>query len=256
MACRDLEKANKAVEDIKKEVPSADLIVKKLDLSSFESVRQFVDEINQDKIQKIDYLINNAGIALCPKWNTKDGYEMQFGTNHLGHFLLTMLLLDKIKASPSGRIINVSSVGQRIGQINFNDINLDENYEPIKAYAQSKLANVLFTRELAKRLKGTNVTTFSLHPGAVDTEIQRHSKEGTIACSGLWNKVVSVVHVSPFLGAQTTMYCALDENIKADSGWYFSNCTKMKLYRRALNEEDAAKLWKMSCDLVGIKDDL
>jgi len=113
----------------------------------------------------VDYLINNAGIMMCPKWQTRDGFDMQFGVNHLGHFLLT-LLLDKLKACPTqARVINVSSIAYIAGQVDLDDINLDKNYDPFVSYAQSKLANVLFTRELAKKLEGTNVVTFALHPG-------------------------------------------------------------------------------------------
>src|SRR5581483_333344 len=135
MACRNMEKANEAAEDIRKQLPEADLIVKKLDLSSLESVREFVEEINKDGITHIDYLINNAAIIVYERSETKDGFELLFGTNHLGHFLLTLLLLDKLKESPSARIINVSSGGHRKGKINFDDLNFNKpnSYSPFKA---------------------------------------------------------------------------------------------------------------------------
>ena len=118
--------------------------------------------------------MNNAGVMACPYTKTVDGFEMQFGVNHLGHFLLTNLLLDRIKKAPSARIVNLSSMGHTWGKINFDNLNLTQNYSPWIAYFQSKLANVLFTRSLAKRLQGTNVTTNSVHPGGVRTELGRH----------------------------------------------------------------------------------
>jgi len=117
-----MEKGDEAMQDIKKELPEADLTVKKLDLSSLESVREFAKEINKDGISQIDYLINNAGLVVNERTETKDGFEMQFGTNHLGHFLLTHLLLDKLKVSPSARIINISSCLHRVGRIDFDDL--------------------------------------------------------------------------------------------------------------------------------------
>jgi len=165
MACRNVAKAETVAKIIRKDNPRAKLVVKKLDLSSLESVRKFASEVKKEE-SHVDYLINNAGIAMCPRWKTKEGFELQFGTNHLGHFLLTMLLLDKLKASPSqARIINVSSYAYIDGQIHFDDIFLDQNYNPMVSYSQSKLANILFTRELSRRLKETNIKTFSLHPG-------------------------------------------------------------------------------------------
>ena len=143
------------------------VVFKQLDLASFESIRKFADEINNEE-EAIDILVNNAGLAFITQQKTQDGFEMQFGVNHLGHFLLTLLLFDKLKQSKSiARIINVSSGAYFKGKINFDDINSEKNYHPIKVYSQSKLANVLFTRELAKRIKGTNIRVYALHPGEI-----------------------------------------------------------------------------------------
>lgn len=119
-------------------------------------------------------LINNAGVMRCPKLMTKDGIEMQIGVNHMGHFLLTNLLLDLIQKSAPSRIVNVSSLAHTRGEIKVADLNSEQSYDSGKAYSQSKLANVLFTRELAKRLAGTHVTVNALHPGVVHTELGRH----------------------------------------------------------------------------------
>ncbi|GIX99922.1 hypothetical protein CDAR_26771 [Caerostris darwini] len=154
IACRDVEKGAEAVKDINKVVNKPNLVVKHLNLASFTSIKNFAQDILESE-PFIHILINNAGVAACPKSSTDDGFEMQFGVNHLGHFLLTNLLLDRLKASAPARIVNVSSLAHMIcSGINFNDINMDRNYRPIKAYGRSKLCNILFTRELEKRLKG------------------------------------------------------------------------------------------------------
>ena len=125
---------------------------------------------------RIDILINNAGVMLCPYQKTTDGFETQFGVNHLGHFLLTNLLLDKIKQAPEGRIILVSSIGHTFAsKMDLDTINSEAHYSSLSAYSKSKLANVLFTKALAKRLSGTNVAASCLHPGGVNTDLQRHS---------------------------------------------------------------------------------
>ncbi len=173
LACRSEEKGEAAVELVKKRSGNNNVLFMQLDLASLESVRSFSARA-LDSEAHIDILVNNAGVMACPSMKTVDGYEMQFGVNHLSHFLLTNLLLDRIKEAPSARIVNLSSMGHKWGKINFDDLNLTQNYSPWIAYFQSKLANVLFTRSLAKRLQGTNVTTNSVHPGGVRTELGRH----------------------------------------------------------------------------------
>ena len=175
LACRSEEKGKKAEVDVRRESGNSDVHFHQLDLSSFESIRKFAKEVLEEE-SSVDILINNAAVMMCPYMKTVDGFETQFGVNHLGHFLLTNLLLDRIKQAPEGRIVNVSSVAHTFcGPLNLDTINSEDKYSAINAYNQSKLANVLFTRELAKRLEGTNVITTSLHPGAVDTELQRHT---------------------------------------------------------------------------------
>ena len=175
IACRSEEKGKKAEVDIRRESGSSNVHFRKLDLASFESIRKFVKEVLSEEA-RIDILINNAGVMYCPYQKTVDGYETQFGVNHLGPFLLTNLLLDKIKQAPEGRIIVVSSVGHAYAaKMDLDTINSEAHYSPYDAYHKSKLANVLFTKALAKRLADTSVTVNSLHPGFVDTELQRHS---------------------------------------------------------------------------------
>jgi len=175
LACRSEEKGKKAEVDVRRESGNSDVHFYQLDLSSFESIKKFAKEVLKEE-SRVDILINNAGVMLCPYMKTVDGFETQFGVNHLGHFLLTNLLLDRIKQAPEGRIVNVSSSAHAFSvPLNLDTINSEDKYGAFNAYNQSKLANVLFTRELAKRLEGTNVITTSLHPGLVDTELQRHT---------------------------------------------------------------------------------
>ena len=175
IGCRNLEKGKEALKEIQERSGSKDVFLEKIDLASLDSVRKFADSVLISE-SRLDILINNAGVMACDYQKTEDGFEMQFGTNHLGHFLLTMLLLDLIKKSAPSRIVNVSSTAHTLGsgKIHFDDINFEKDYSPYEAYFHSKLANVLFTRELSKRLEGSHVTVNSLHPGAVKTDLERH----------------------------------------------------------------------------------
>ncbi|XP_045893449.1 retinol dehydrogenase 13-like isoform X3 [Micropterus dolomieu] len=224
LACRDMDRANKAAEDVRKRSGNENVTVKKLDLASLRSVRQLAKDVLASE-ERLDILINNAGVMCCPKWQTEDGFEMQFGVNHLGHFLLTNCLLDLLKKSAPSRIINVSSLAHERGQIYFDDIHQEKDYHPWKSYAQSKLANVLFTRELANRLQGTGVTTYSLHPGIIRTELGRHFWP----TMPLWKRVVYAplrfLIKSPKEGAQTTIYCAVMESLQNESGLYYRTCS-------------------------------
>jgi NAD(P)-dependent dehydrogenase (short-subunit alcohol dehydrogenase family) len=166
-------KGKAAEKDVKQRGKSDNVIFSKLDLASLQSVRDFSERTLEEE-PRIDILINNAGVMIPPYATTKEGFELQFGVNHLGHFLLTNLLLERIKEAPAGRILNLSSRGHRRGKINFADLQSKQSYSRMGAYAQSKLANILFTQTLAKKLKETNVTTYSLHPGLVRTDLGRH----------------------------------------------------------------------------------
>ncbi|OWF50392.1 retinol dehydrogenase 12-like [Mizuhopecten yessoensis] len=248
MACRDVKKATEAAETVKTFSGNTDVSIQRLDLASLESVRKFAERMNE-KEERIDILINNAGVMMCPKWKSEDGYEMQFAVNHLGHFLLTNLLLDRMKKSAPARIINVSSSAHYRGKINFDDINSDKDYSSMAAYAQSKLANVLFTKELSKRLQGTGVTTNALHPGVVNTELPRHV-QARITIIFLLGPIIKPFLKTPLQGAQTNLHCALDENLDNVSGKYFSDCAEKGPSKAALVDEDAKRLWQLSEEMV------
>ncbi|XP_063242453.1 retinol dehydrogenase 12-like [Bacillus rossius redtenbacheri] len=258
MACRDLQKAELAAEDIRaltKDVEGAGrVVVMRLDLASLASVRECARRLLETE-QRIHLLINNAGVMACPKAVTEDGLEMQLAVNHLGHFLLTCLLLPRIIRSAPARIVNVSSLAHMAGSINFDDLNSEKSYSATFAYGQSKLANILFTKELAKRLKGTGVTTYSLHPGVVATELGRHFDSTYFwGVTWLFNNVASLVTKTPEQGAQTTIYCAVEESLAEESGLYYSDCKKTRPSAKARDDETARRLWEESARIVALGD--
>lgn len=248
IACRSEEKGKKAEVDIRRESGSSNVHFRQLDLASFASIKKFAKEVLSEE-SRIDILINNAGVMFCPYIKTEDGYETQFGVNHLGHFLLTNLLLDKIKQAPEGRIISVSSLAHTFApKLDLDTINSEAHYSYINAYSKSKLANVLFTKALAKRLSGTNVTANSLHPGGVDTELQRHSMPVLVMkflFGWLFFKTAKQ-------GAQTTIHVAVSEDVKGVTGEYFSDCAVKAPSKYALDEEAAEQLWVKSMEWCGL----
>ncbi|MEW2482014.1 SDR family NAD(P)-dependent oxidoreductase [Mycobacterium sp. NPDC049093] len=174
LAVRNVTKGEAAAEWISRSVPDADLELQRLDLGSLASVHEAADEI-RTKHERIDLLINNAGVMTPPKETTADGFELQFGTNHLGHFALTGLLLDRLLPVVGSRIVTVSSIGHRFSRgIRFEDLQWERSYNRLQAYGQSKLANLLFTYELQRRLIGQHTTALAAHPGGSDTELARH----------------------------------------------------------------------------------
>lgn len=252
LACRSLDKANQAREELMAETGKTDIHVRQMDLSSLESVRAFAKGFLEEE-QRLDILINNAGVMACPKALTKDGFEQQLGVNHLGHFLLTNLLLDRLKTSAPSRVVNLSSLAHRYGKINRRDLNSEQSYNQVTAYCQSKLANVLFTRELAKRLEGTGVTTYALHPGTVDTELPRHM--GTFFFLFEHNLVKPILRLAfktPKSGAQTSLYTALDEDLANESGKYYADCRARKPSKEGCDNETAQWLWDVSEKMVGL----
>ncbi|XP_029335107.1 retinol dehydrogenase 13 [Mus caroli] len=184
LACRDMEKCEVAAKDIRGETLNPRVRAEHLDLASLKSIREFARKIIKEE-ERVDILVNNAAVMRCPHWTTEDGFEMQFGVNYLGHFLLTNLLLDKLKASAPSRIINLSSLAHVAGHIDFDDLNWQmKKYDTKAAYCQSKLAVVLFTKELSHRLQGSGVTVNALHPGVARTELGRHTGMHNSAFSG------------------------------------------------------------------------
>ncbi|XP_017061506.1 retinol dehydrogenase 13-like [Drosophila ficusphila] len=252
MACRDMNRCEKARQDIVRESNNTNIFARELDLSSLDSIRKFAAGFKKEQ-DKLHVLINNAGVMHCKKSLTKDGFEMQLGVNHMGHFLLTHLLLDVLKKTAPSRIVNVSSLAHTQGTINTGDLNSEKSYSRIDAYSQSKLANVLFTRELAKRLEGTGVTVNSLHPGAVNTELQRNWEFLDYAfVQLLLNPLQWVFFKTAKNGAQTTLYAALDPELKEVSGLYFSDCKPKDVAPAAKDDKTAKFLWAESEKWTGV----
>ncbi|KAG7460577.1 hypothetical protein MATL_G00200210 [Megalops atlanticus] len=252
MACRDRERAEEAAREIRQEAgPSqGEIVIKHLDLASLKSVRSFCEDIIQ-KEPKIDVLINNAGIFQCPYTKTDEGFEMQFGVNHLGHFLLTNLLLDLLKKSAPSRIVMVSSKLYKYGQINFDDLNSERSYNKAFAYSQSKLANLLFTVELSQRLQDSGVTVNALTPGMVQTNLGRHVHIPLLA-KPLFHLASWAFLKSPREGAQTPLYLACSADVEGVGGRCFANCKEEELLPKARDEQVARKLWDVSQVMVGL----
>ncbi len=219
-----------------------------LDLASFASIRAFAERV-LDQYDRLDVLVNNAGGLLSQRQLTREGYEMTFGVNHLGHFLLTDLLRERLEASAPSRIINVSSIGHRFGSISFADPMYERRrYNPTEAYNQSKLANVLFTAELAKRLHGTGVTANSLHPGAVRTAFG--SADDTRGFERLVMVIGRPFMISARRGAKTIVHLACSPEVETVSGQYFVRCKPRTPSKRARDPETARRLWDLSEELI------
>ena len=244
MACRDQGRAAAALADVLATSGNTAVSVLPLDLASFASIRRFAEHY-QSVHPRLDLLINNAGLFPLRRQLTADGFELQFGVNHLGHFLLTQLLQPQLAAAGRARVINVSSMMHHLGTIDFASFRGEKPYWPLRAYAQSKLANVLFTRELARRHAGDGLSTFSLHPGGVGTNIFGR---------GLARYVYRVLggFMSPARGARTSIHLATVADIEARSGGYFDEFQNVKP-GSTLSQDMAlaARLWEESERLVG-----
>ncbi|XP_027131135.1 retinol dehydrogenase 13 isoform X1 [Larimichthys crocea] len=254
MACRDLTRAEQAAEEIRRSTGNGNVAIRHLDLASLYSVRQFAKDF-LDSEDRLDVLINNAGVMMCPKSLTEDGFETQLAVNHLGHFLLTNLLLPKLKSSAHSRVVTVSSIAHRGGHIDFDDLFFSRKpYSSLQSYKQSKLANILFTRELARRLRGSGVSSFCLHPGVIFTELGRHFQSSFPVLGLLLIPPSLLLMKTPAQGSQTTVYCAVTPGLEELSGRYFSDCAEKKVAPEGRDDEVARRLWEESARLVRLED--
>jgi len=256
LAVRNLDKGKEAVDRIKAASPNAVVALQQLDLSSLDSVRKAADELGAAH-PRIDLLINNAGVMYVPTREiTKDGFEMQFGTNHLGHFALTGLLLDNMLSVDGSRVVTVSSVGHRLlARIHFDDPHLQRKYNRVEAYGQSKLANLMFTYDLQRRLKLKGVPTVALaaHPGFSDTELMRYLPDF------IPNFVWKIGTQPADKGALPTLRAATDPG--AQGGQYYGpdglgevkgSPKVVASSAQSRNEELQRRLWTMSEELTGV----
>ena len=254
IASRSADKADNAANDVRKDNPSGEVVVMLLDLASLDSVKNFSDEFHS-RFDRLDLLINNAGVMMPPESKTADGFELQFGTNHLGHFALTARLLDLLLATDGSRIVNVSSSAHRYGEIVLDDLNWEKRpYKEMAAYGQSKLANLLFTLELQKRLEKADAGTLavSCHPGWTSTDLQRHS--------GLISFLNPFFGMKPWQGALPTIYAAVSDTI-VPAGFYGPDgIMQMRGYPKLVEPKETAgdtamagKLWMESERLTGVE---
>ncbi|OKP91484.1 SDR family oxidoreductase [Paenibacillus sp. P32E] len=247
MACRSRQRGEEALAVVKRQSGSDHIRLMLCDLASFKSISAFTEEFKAG-YPVLDVLINNAGVVTVKRQLTADGYEMDFGVNHLGHFLLTNLLLEPLAAAEQGRIVVVASGAYKIGKLHLDDHTLSRGYNPAKAYARSKLANILFTRELASRLQGTRVTVNAVHPGAVGTSIGVNRETG-FGRSVL--KLLSHFFLTPEQGADTAIWLATAPELGEVSGEYYYRRKVQELSPRARDAAAAAQLWQWSLDQTG-----
>jgi NAD(P)-dependent dehydrogenase (short-subunit alcohol dehydrogenase family) len=219
------------------------------DLSSRSEVERLAHEIHQ-RTQRLDVLLNNAGGIFLDRQETVDGLEMTFALNHLAYFLLTYRLLDLLKSSAPARVVCVASAAHQGAQLSFDDLQGKQKYRPWRAYQQSKLANILFTRELARRLEGTGVTANALHPGYVRTQIFRARGFAGWAM----RRAADLFAISPERGARTSIYLTTSHEVEGTTGCYFVRCRAVSPSSQAQDDVAAGRLWEVSERLCGLSE--
>jgi NAD(P)-dependent dehydrogenase (short-subunit alcohol dehydrogenase family) len=253
LAVRDIDKGKQAADRIAAMTPGANVMVQPLDLASLDSIRAAAGELRAMH-PRIDLLINNAGVMYPPKQTTRDGFELQFGTNHLGHFALTGLLLEQMLPVPGSRVVTVSSIGHRIrARINFDDLQWERSYSRVAAYGQSKLANLMFTYELQRRLSGAGTTiAVAAHPGFAATELMRYLPAVAAVPAPLFSQTAA-------MGALATLRAATDPGVLGGQYYgpagFFGTRGFPKLVKSSGQSRDTAiqrRLWTVSEELTGI----
>lgn len=256
LAVRNLDKGKDAVARITAKSSQADLALQELDLSSLESVRTAAEQLRSD-YDRIDLLINNAGVMWTPKSTTADGFELQFGTNHLGHFAFTGLLLDRLLPVPGSRIVTVSSIGHRIrADIHFDDLQWERSYSRVAAYGQAKLANLLFTYELQRRLapRGTTIAA-AAHPGGSRTELTRNLPPLLARITPL----IEPLFQGADMGALPTLRAATDPGVLGGQYYGPDGLGEQRGYPKLVSSSDKShdlgvqrRLWTVSEELTGV----
>ena len=244
MVSRSRDRLVSAQEEIRRDVPGANIDLLVADLSSQAEIRNLASEFSS-RYSRLDILINNAGVLVPNRSLTVDGIETTFAVNHLGYFLLTNLLLETIKASSPARIVNVSASLHKSATLDFDDLQNEKRYVGLFVYSESKLANVLFTYELARRLEGTGVTANCFHPGAIATEIFRDQNVLVRLGTQLFLK-------APARGAETGVYLATSPEVEGVTGKYFVNKHPARSNRQSYDEAAAKRLWSISAELTGL----
>ena len=248
MVCRNRERGEPALAEIKTKSGNDTVELMTADFESQRQIRDLADEYKRVH-DRLDVLVNNAGLYLSERHETEDGIEATWAVNHLAPFLLTHLLLDVIKASAPARIVTVASDAHRAGTLDFDDLEMKEKYRWIAAYAQSKLANVLFTYELARRLEGSGVTATCMHPGTVATGIWNRNKNVLNALLRLFKPF----YLSAKKSAEAVVRLAVAPDVEAVTGKYFDRMNEANSSADSHDEEIAARLWQVSAERVGLR---
>ncbi|KAF7540744.1 hypothetical protein G7054_g1118 [Neopestalotiopsis clavispora] len=268
---RDIAKGKQVVEELTSDGETGKVEVIEMDLASLHSIRAGAKEFLKKSSNKLNVLISNAGVMACPQGKTRDGFEVQFGTNHLGHFFLFHLLKDALIASSSpsfnSRVISLSSAGHRYGTINFDDLNSEQTeYNAWAAYSQSKLANAYFANEVDRRFQSRGVRAFAVHPGGIITPLSRYMPSA--ATKGMQeHPEISKILSTPAQGASTTVWAAVAKELEGKGGLYLDETGEAQLTpadapthsggygANTFNPEAEKKLWVKSLELLGLSDD-
>jgi NAD(P)-dependent dehydrogenase (short-subunit alcohol dehydrogenase family) len=247
MVGRDRGRGEAALAEIKEKSANASVDLMLADLSSQEDIRRLADNF-KEAYPQLDVLVNNAGVIRSKRITTADGLETTFAVNHLAPYLLTNLLLDVLKANAPSRIVNVASGDHKNGTIDFDDLQGEKGYKGARAYSQSKLANVLFTYELARRLEGTGVSANCLHPGVVGTNLG----SGVTGALGFTVRALTPLMKSPEKGAETSVYLASSPEVEGSSGGYFVKKAEARSSDVSHDQRIARRLWEVSAELTNL----
>ncbi len=245
---RNPQKIEKTTQELKQKTGNDRLEFLQTDFANQDQIRQLATQF-QAKYDRLDVLINNAGTVTMSRQETQAGLEVMFAVNHLGYFLLTMLLLDTLKTSAPSRIVNVASDAHEGVTLNFDDLQSEQDFSGMKVYGRSKLGNIYFTYELARQLEGTGVTVNALHPGFVATNL---GADNIPVIGGLLKKIINLSARNVSKGAETSIYLATSPEVEGVSGKYFVDCQQVQSSPVSYDETAAQQLWAISADMVGL----
>jgi NAD(P)-dependent dehydrogenase (short-subunit alcohol dehydrogenase family) len=247
ITARNEAKGQTAAEQIRRQAPGADIQLFVCDFASQASIRALAADVDR-RFDRLHVLVNNAGAVHQKRELSADGLELTFAVNHLGYFLLTNLLLPKLRASAPARIVSTASAAHRMGRLRWDDLQAERGYRALRVYGTSKLANILFTRELARRLEGTGVTANCFHPGVVASGFGRN--DGGLFALGV--RIAAAFMRTPEQAAETAIWLAASPEVAGVSGKYFTDRHEARPSAAASNDADAAKLWDVSAKLAGL----